>query len=202
MKISDAKKIIRKNIILILSFIIVGAVIGGSYAKLKKKTTFTAQTNIIVGHNLNHANHRNSTVLADLNMMDSYTKLVKDRQVLNVARKQLPKKMKKKFTVSDIGSSVSVDNHPHSVIIRISSSASSAKDATLIVNAVANAASKELVKIDPGIGHVRKLAPARTTDANLKTTPSIKKYLVLGAALGLLIGMIISFSLTTWQKFI
>ena len=62
MKISDAKKIIRKNIILILSFIIVGAVIGGSYAKLKKKTTFTAQTNIIVGHNLNHANHRNSTV--------------------------------------------------------------------------------------------------------------------------------------------
>ena len=201
MKVKDIQKIIKNNIIAIICFTIIGGLVGACYAKLNKRTTYSAQTNILIGHNLSRTNHPNSTVQADLSMMDSYRELLKDKQVLNKARKELPKNIRKDYTAADIEHSLSVDNKPQTLVLNVRVTTSSANDSTSIVNAISKAAQKELPKIKPGIGNVRTLSFAKKNDATSKTSPSIKIYLVLGAALGLLVGMIVSFSLTTLKNF-
>ena len=70
---------------------------------------------------------------------------------------------------------------------------SSAKDAAKIVNAAAEAVQKELPRLKAGAGTVTPLAKATADDVTSKTTPKAKKYAVVGAALGGLVGIVISF---------
>ena len=73
-------------------------------------------------------------------------------------------------------------------------------DSVKIANAVAEAAQTQLPKYSPNNSNVRILTRATRDNVSAKTTPSVKKYVVLGAALGLLVGMILSFSITTWKS--
>ena len=97
-----------------------------------------------------------------------------------------------------------VNAHPidQSTIMNVSVEADNAKDATVLVNTVTNASVNEIERIVPSAGTIRLFAKAKTADAMSHTTPSTKKYALLGAAVGLLVGMVIAFSITTWKHLI
>lgn len=199
-KVNEITKLVWKNALTIIIFMIIGALSAGLYAKHKRTTIYMARTNVLVGHNLNHTNYKNSTVQADLNMVGSYKDMIRDPQVMNQAYKNLPKKMRHRYSAKDVADDVDVSAQPQSLVLSIKARASSPKVVTEMVNATSKAVQKELPKMSPNVGEVKPLARAHVKDADSITTPSTKKYVVLGAALGILVGMMVSFAVTTWKK--
>lgn len=193
-------KVVLNNIIVIIVCMILGGGCAGLYAKHKQTTTYSAKTNIVIGHNLDRNNYRNSTVLSDLNMMDTYEDQIKDPQVMRKAHSILPKKLRHKYTVNDLTEDVHTSTDDHSLVMEIRATTGSANASTKIANSVARAFRDEFRGMNPSSAEVKLLAPAHESDVVSKTSPSAKKYAVLGAALGVLIGMIIAFGWTSYKK--
>lgn len=192
-------KVIWKNIIFILVLMIVGGVGAGLYAKHKQSTTYTAHSQIIVGSNIKDLDYKNSAVQAELNMTKTYEDLIQDNRVLSEAHRQLPKKLQKKITVKDLKSDVNVDSRPNSLVLSISAQTDKDNKSIEIVNAVSKAAVQEIPQLSPSPVDAKVVSKAVKADVISHTKPSAKKYAVLGMALGSLVGMVISFAITTWR---
>ena len=137
-----------------------------------------------------------------MGMMKTYSKIVESNDVANAAHKKLPKKLQKKYSTKQLSAMVNAHPIDQSTIMNVSVEADNAKDATVLVNTVTNPSVNEIERIVPSAGTIRLFAKAKTADAMSHTTPSTKKYALLGAAVGLLVGMVIAFSITTWKHLI
>ncbi|HIX36120.1 MAG TPA: lipopolysaccharide biosynthesis protein [Candidatus Limosilactobacillus merdigallinarum] len=198
--LANISKIILKNLIIIVIFMILGGGCAGLYAKHKQTTSYSARTNIVIGHNLDRNNYRNSTVMSDLNMMDTYEDQIKDPQVMRKAHSLLPKKLRYRYNVSDLTKDTHTSSEDHSLVMEIRVTTDNPNASTKIANSVAHAFKDEFRSMNPSSAEVKLLAPARKSDAVSRTSPSAKKYAVLGAALGALIGMLIAFGWTSYKK--
>lgn len=199
-KISDFMSMIRYNIIVIFIFMILGSAFFGLYAKHKRTTMYTASTNLVIGHDLDKTSYRNSTALSDINMMHTYKEQISDPMVANKARKLLPKSMKKQYSEKDISNAVSVKIEDNSTVMTLHAKTKSAKESVKIANSTANAFKDEFENMNPSTADVKLLAPAKLSNVTSETKPSLKKYGVLGAALGILVGMLIAFGVTSYRR--
>lgn len=187
-----------KSIILILALAVIFGGTFGFLAKHRQSTIYTAHRSVLISHNYQAAptqnNDQNAQVMADQNLMPTYEELSQGRTVAKETRSLLPKKLQKKYTTDDLDSMIHAKSHQQSLILEMKvETGSSAKDAAKIVNAAAEAVQKELPRLKAGAGTVTPLAKATADDVTSKTTPKAKKYAVVGAALGGLVGIVISF---------
>lgn len=189
-----------QNVLIIIIFFLMGSCGAYLYARHKQTTTYRVKTSMVIGHDLSKINYRNSAVMSDLNMMDTYSEQVKDPQVLRRAHRLLPRKTRAKYTVDDLKDIISVSNEDHSLNMTIEATTENSKYSTQIANATAQAYKEEFSNINNSGAEVKLLAPARQSDAVGKTTPSKKKYVKLGAALGLLIGLLVAFIRISYKK--
>ena len=118
------------------------------------------------------------------------------------ARKYLSKDIKKEYSSDRIAHIVEANAKPNSLVINISARTDSAKASVEIVNAVSKSMKDKLPEIDKRAGNVQLLAKSTINSVDSITKPSFKKYVAVGSALGILIGMVIAFSVTTWKKLI
>ena len=194
-------KVIWKNVIVIVLLMIIGGAGGYLYAHHKKTTTYEAERNVLIAHR-HTGPDANDQFMSDMGMMKTYSKIVESNDVANATHKNLPKKLRKEYSAKQISSMVSARPIDQSTIMNVSVEAGNAKDATTLVNCVTKSSVNEIKRIVPSAGTVRLFAKAKTADAVSHTSPSSKKYTLLGAAVGLLVGMVISFSVTTWKHLI
>lgn len=199
--INSISKVIFRNIILIMLITIVGGLLGGLYAHHKKQTSYEANRYMMVEHDYT-GDHANEQAMADLSLTKTYAKIIDSRDVAEQARKNLPINLKKKYSAKDIQAMVNTDPVDQSLVIKVGTMSGSAKDSVKIVNSVTNAAAKEIKEMAPSAGTVKLFSKARVSDAVSHTSPSTKKYTLLGTAVGFLIGMVIAFSITTWKHLI
>ena len=199
--LTNVWKAIWKNIIVIAILTIIGGAGGYLYAHHKKTTTYEAERNVLIAHR-HVGQSANDQFMSDMGMMKTYSKIVESNDVANAAHKKLPKKLHKKYSTKQLSAMVNAHPIDQSTIMNVSVEADNAKDATVLVNTVTNASGNEIERIVPSAGSIRLLAKAKTADAMSHTTPSTKKYALLGAAVGLLVGMVIAFSITTWKHLI
>ncbi|MCC4482222.1 capsular biosynthesis protein [Limosilactobacillus reuteri] len=197
--LGSMSKIITKNILIIGILTILGAVIGGLYANNKKTTNYFADSTVMINANLNNTDYKNSALLAEKGMMKTYEEIAGNQESMLIAKKYLPKEMRKSLTVEEMMSAVKVNSSPDSLILNFSVKTESSTDSVEIANAVAKAATLILPKYSQNNSIVKVLTRANKKNVNSNTTPSVKKYIVMGASLGLLVGMIFSFSITTWK---
>ncbi|MBB1099662.1 capsular biosynthesis protein [Limosilactobacillus sp. WF-MT5-A] len=198
--VGKINQIIWKNILIIIVFTVLCGLIGGLYAKHKRNTSYLAKSSVIIEANLQNTDYKNSAIMAEKGMMKTYEEIVNNQETMKKAQKYLPKKIKKQYSADQLGAAVNVDSNPDSLILNINAKTSEAKNSVEITNAVAKASTKQLPQYSPNRIKVRVVNRANNDNIHSVTTPSIKKYAVLGAALGLLIGMIISFSVSTWKN--
>ena len=187
-----------KSIILILVLAVVFGGVFGFLAKHRQSTTYTAHRSVLISHNYQASptqnNDQNAQVLADQNLMPTYEELSQGRTVAKETRSLLSKKLQKKYSADDLDSMIHARSHQQSLILELKvETGSSAKDAAKIVNAAGEAVQKELPRLKAGAGTVTPLAKATADDVTSETTPKAKKYAVVGAALGGLVGIVISF---------
>lgn len=195
-----------KAFLVVIIFALIGGVSMGVVAKKKKQTSYMASTQVLISHDLSSTNYssvntNNSITNDDNNMMTTYKDIVSDGIVTNKARKYLPKSIKSKYNSSDIQGTISAKVFPQSLVMSIRAKTSSPKDSVAIVNATAKALKTQLPKIQPGAGQVTLLQKASEQDVKSETHPSTKKYVVVGIALGGLLGLIIIFLVITVKNF-
>lgn len=199
--LKSVSKIIWHNILFILASIIIFGIAGGLYAKHKKSTVYDAERSFMTERSYRGAG-ANEEVQADINLGKTYAEIVESKDVAKSAHRQLPSRLQKKYSVKDINGMVDAHSVMQTTIIKVNVKAKSAKNAATIVNAITDASVKQISNKVPSAGQITPFAKVSASDTHSITTPSIKKYGLLGSAVGLLVGMIIAFSVTTWKKLI
>ncbi|PEH08173.1 chain-length determining protein [Lactobacillus sp. UMNPBX3] len=206
-KLEDISSAFWKGLILTVVLAVIGGVGMFMVARHRQSTTYTAERSVIISHRiseeqLNKENTQDSIVNTDLNMMPTYTDVVQDEQVARAAKKYLPKKISEEYSANEISHDVNAVSHPQSLVMKISVKADSKENAVALVNAVAKGLKKELPHLQPGAGEVKLLAKANTNNVDSNTSPNKKKFIAMGLALGGLLGIVISFVVITWKKYV
>lgn len=191
-----------KSLCLIIILAIVGGGAMGIYAKHKQTTTYTATRDVMITHNLNNVqssdgNPYDTRVNADINMMPTYASIAENKSISVQARKYLPKKLKKQYSVDALNSTIDSESHQQSLVLTLKAKTASPKDSVEIVNATSKALKQQLPKLQPGVGRIVLLEKASPKNVNASTKPGLKKYVAVGLALGALLGIIISFIVIT-----
>lgn len=199
--LGNLSKIVWKNIITILIMTILFGGLGILYANHKKHTDYESVRSMMTDHSYNGSS-ANEKLQADINLGKTYSKIIESNDVAKAAHKKLPKKLRRKYSSSQISSNVKADPVMQTTIIKVSAKANSAKDSAAIVNAVTDAATDKIPEKVPSAGKVSLFSKATADEAVSHTSPSRKKFALLGAAVGFLLGLIIAFSVTTWTKLI
>lgn len=194
-------KIVWHNIIVIVLATLLFGLAGGLYAKHKQHTDYISTRNVMTSSSYKGA-AADAEVQANINLGDTYAKIIESKDVAQVAHRNLPKKLRKEYSAEQISSMVKARPVVQTTIVKVSVSAESAKASSKIVNAVTDAAVKQIPKKVPSAGKISLFAKATADDAQSITTPSAKKFTLIGAAVGFLLGMVIAFSVTTWTKLI
>lgn len=196
--INDLIKVITHNIVLIIIFAVVGAVCFFAIAKHRQVTTYSAERSIMVSHNL-QARNAHTMLKTDLMMIPTYEDMISSRQVMGTAYKKLPKKIRRQTTVKGLANSIKTDSKPGSLIITIKAVDQGSNTAINYVNATAVAAKDELPRMQRGTGLVYVYPKATKKNVSSQTHGSVKKWTLVGGALGIIVGMLFSFMLTTWR---
>lgn len=203
---SELIKKVWKSLAVIVIFALIGGFGMGILAKKHQTTTYTAETSVIISHNLEENRHirdaQDDMVNADMNMMPTYESIAKNMATANEAHKLLSKKLKKSYSVSDIDNAVTAQIKPQSLVMNIRAESKSSNDSIAIANVSAKALKEELPKLQSGVGHIRIVNRASKNTVSSKTSPSIKKHAVVGMVLGGLVGLIISFVVVSYKEFI
>lgn len=198
LKLNDVYKIIIKNCLLIAIFTVVFGIFGYFYAQHKQTTVYETTQNVIINHRYT-GESANDELQSDLGLTKTYEKVIESNDIARKAKSYLPKKLQKKYSMKDIAAMTNVHAIPATTMLSISVKADSAATSTKVANAVARAAEKEIPNKIPS-GAVKSVSDSSKSDAKSITSPSRKKYAILGLAVGFLLGMVISFSITTWTK--
>ncbi|QZN92584.1 lipopolysaccharide biosynthesis protein [Limosilactobacillus panis] len=199
--IKNISKIVWHNIIVIAVATLVFGLIGGLYAKHKQHTDYVSTRSLMTSHSY-RGNSANEEVQADINLGSTYAKIVKSDNVARTAHRSLPKKIRKDYSAKQISTIVKAHPVTQTTIVKVSAKAGTAEASSKIVNAVTDAAAKQIPKRVPSAGKISLFAKATADDAQSITTPSIKKFTLIGAAVGFLLGMVVAFSITTWVKLV
>ena len=199
--LKNISKVIWKNILVIVITTLLLGIAGAMYAKHKQHTDYISSRNIMTSSSYRGA-AANEEVQANINLGDTYAKIVESKDVAQVAHRNLPKSIKKEYSVAQISSMVKAHPVMQTTIVKVTVKAENAKASSKIVNAVTAAAEQQIPKKVPSAGKISLFAKATADDAQSITIPSIKKFTLIGAAVGFLLGMVIAFSVTTWTKLI
>lgn len=199
--LKNISKVVWHNILVIVIATLLFGVIGGLYAKHKQHTDYISTRNLMTGRAYRGAS-ANEEVQADINLGDTYAKIIESDDVAKAARHKLPKSMRKQYSTEQLASMVKAHPVMQTTIVKVSVKAGTAKASSKIVNAVTEAAAKQIPERVPSAGKVSLFAKETADDAQSNTTPSAKKYALIGAAVGFLLGMVVAFSVTTWTKLI
>lgn len=206
-KLEDISSSFWKAVILTIILAVVGGMGMYMVARHKQVTTYTAERSVIISHRINNSQLENEdnqdpVINADLNMMQTYTDIVQDEQIARTARQYLPKSIRKQYSAHEISQDVNADSHPQSLVMKIHVKTTNKEDSIKLVNAVAKGFQKELPSLQPGAGKVKLLAKATDNNIESTTSPNKKKFVAMGVALGGLLGIVISFVIITWKKYI
>ena len=125
--------------------------------------------------------------------------MINSRQVMETAYKKLPPKVRKQTTAKNLESDIKSDSNPTSLVITIRATSQNPKASISYVNAVAMAAKKELPKMQRGVGNIYVYPKATVNNVSSQTHGSVKKWTLVGGALGIIVGMLLSFMMTTWR---
>lgn len=88
----------------------------------------------------------NEELQADMNLGNTYAKIIESNDTVAAARKYLSKDLRKKYNAEQISSMVNAEPIMQTTIVRVSAKANTAHDSAAVVNAVAEAAAKRFLK--------------------------------------------------------
>lgn len=186
-----------RHIIIIFAFGIVLSVVFGGMAKMKQKTTYSASSSVMVANE--HSADKSYNVKNDLGMMQTYADVASDGVILKNAQKNLKKNSHVNVSISELSDYVKVEARDDSFVLDFKVDSGSKKKSQTIVNTVVNSYKQLAPQVVENQIDVKVLSTAKQNVVSSTTSPSVKKYVLVGAAIGVLLGMVLVFAKDTWK---
>lgn len=172
-----------KKLYLLIIFVIVGAGAGFAWAKINYQPVYTATSSFIVYHK------DSKRIENDLKAIPTYESIFANRTSMRLVQKKMKKVSGYHGSVTTLTKKITTASAPNSMVIKVSSDASSAKVAVAMTNNSIKVFKKQVNKI-VNAGTVRQLAKANVKDT-LKSPSNTKKQFLLGAMVGLAVGILL-----------
>lgn len=183
--------IFKKSWIIII-FAVVFAGIFGVYSKLNKETTYTATSQVIIAHDYSEVSRKDDLFKLDMDMAPTYEKLESNSTILKSVVKSYNKQYKhsKKIKIRDLND-VKIKGTSGSLTYVVSVSSNKSAKAIKMANVFNSVLKENVHTLVPNSGEVHILEKASKDNVESETTPSTKKYAVLGFVLGFVIAVLV-----------
>lgn len=186
--ISELLNVLKKNIVMIISLGLVGLILSSVYTLFIVTPQYSATTQLLV----NQKNSEGSTIEAtditkNLQMISTYTELIKGPAILNGAKEDLGTGLSTK----QLASKISITSPEGALVFSVTVTDSDPYKAAEIANAVASTFQSDIGTIMNSIDNVAITYKA-VPNVN-PISPNITLNLVIGLLAGAMIGVGISF---------
>lgn len=179
-------KIIKKHLLLLIILPILFIILAAVLTFFVMSPKYEASTQILVNQNENNYDTNPQSVQNNLQLVNTYSEIVKSPRILD----EVTKKLKNKYDYDELNQMVNVTNQAESQIINISVVNISRDDAERIANTIAEVYRDEMPNI-MNIDNVSILSQA--TDNVKQIAPKTLVNLVIGFILGLIIALLVIF---------
>lgn len=203
MTIRDLLKICRERLLLIVLTTLVATVIAGAYSVLTPKSyTATATAYVRVdfeqlqlGDNASAVGGYNQASQLSLQKVKTFLPLFSSRAVAQTVAEDLglPE------TGASLASRISASNDPNTVTVNVSATASNPDEAKKIADAVVDATGKEVRRLEGANSPVGVVLMTSADLSDPVVSPSVKKFVAVGFAGGLFLGLAIAVLLSMFD---
>lgn len=172
-----------KKFYLILIPVIIFSIAGFFWSKHIYTTSYKSESSFVVYHKNAKAKE------TDVSSIATYRKVIKNKVILNEVNHRMEKVKGYDGTADSLQKSIKTKNSPGTLVIGITTFGKTPKISSKIANTTIQVF-KEKANTLLAAGTVKQLAKAESKDA-VKTSDNNKKYVLLGAFIGLAIGVFI-----------
>lgn len=186
--ISELLKVLKKNIVLIISLGLIGLILSSIYTMFIVTPQYSATTQLLVNQKTSEGSSIEATdITKNLQMINTYTELIKGPAILNGAKAALETDL----TTKQLGDKIAITSPEGALVFLITVTDPDPYKAAEIANAVADTFQNDIGNIMNSIDNVAityKAVPNITP-----ISPNTPKNIILGLLTGIVIGIGISF---------
>lgn len=184
-------EMVSRHLIAILVCIVLLGGVGFGLAKFVITPQYSASTQILVNqrHTTNGQVFDNQQ--ADIQMVNTYKKIITNHQMLNLSRKQLAAPDNSnvpayQLSMKELKRAVSVKTSQNSQIFILQAKAHNAQESSVIANTVTDVFKHRIKRI---MGFDNVTITSRAVTPSKQSFPNVKLFTLGGAILGLLVGV-------------
>lgn len=186
--ISELLDILKKNIVLIISLGLVGIILSSVYTMFIVTPQYSATTQLLVNQkNSEGATFEATDITKNLQMINTYTELIKGPAILNGVKEELGTDL----SINQLGNKISITSPEGALVFQVTVTDSDPYSAAELANAIASTFQSDIGDI---MNTVDNVAITYNAVPNLSpVSPNIPLNLIIGLLLGAIVGVGISF---------
>jgi len=195
--IGEVFLILKKHLILILICSLLGTVIAGGVTFLLITPKYRAASELVVQSKESENSNLQSDVNANVMLINTYKDMIMGNQVMKKVQEQLTQKNNYNLSREDIKQMVAVTQSQNSQMFKIEVTSDNPDEAMIISNTVSDVFKKNAASVL----NVNKVTITSTAEIPLNPiSPNNKLNIMIGAVLGLMLGIGIAFLLELFDK--
>lgn len=186
--ISELLNVLKKNIVMIISLGLVGIILSSVYTMFIVTPQYSATTQLLVNQkNSEGAALEATDITKNLQMINTYTELIKGPAILNGVKEELGTDL----STAQLGNKISITSPEGALVFQVTVTDSDPYNAAELANAIAVTFQNDIGDI---MNTVDNVAITYNAVPNVNpVSPNIPVNLVIGLLLGAMIGVGISF---------
>lgn len=188
--LSDLFKMIRKHWLAIVITTVIGIAAAFVLSFFVLTPKYQASVDILVNRKQDNQVNQLSDQQADVQMINTYKDIITKSVVLNPVREKMAAEDHYKISLAALENNVAVTNEQNSQVFTVSITDNNAAYATKMANMVATTFKQRVKKI-LSINNVTIISDAQKPKSPV--SPNKKRNLLIGAVLGLVIGVALAF---------
>lgn len=180
--------LLRKNIVSLVVWMLVGGVLAFLVSFVFMTPKYSATTDILVNQKADNAQMQFNAQQADLQAINTYKDVLKKDVILSPVLKQIRQKDNYNGNLSQLQSSISIENQTNSQVLSVTVTDKNAYTAADVANTIGNVFSKKIkkmMKIDNVTVVTKAVADTKPVSPNKKLN------ILIGLVAGLIIGIAI-----------
>lgn len=186
--LSELLKILKKNLVMIISLSLIGIILSAGYTLFIVTPQYSATTQLLVNQKTSEgAAFETTDITKNLQMIDTYTELIKGPAILN----EVKQKLGTDLTPKQIADKITITSPENALVFSVSVTDSDPYNASETANTIATTFQSNIGDIMNSVDNVAITYEA--VPSLNPVSPNVPLNLIIGLLLGAMIGVGVSF---------